>query len=186
MPRNPISVSGFQFGRHSKCHIGQQSSASDGLLHKFSRHEHEWLGRHDSLRKRSDACCSSPRMEVQQRADSVDAIEFSAMVVMMAVWEWQLGRIRAVEKVRKRRVWHRRERTYGAYSVRFPCSHKEQYMRPAQMALVNKKVSNGRGKKAYKDGQDSDCMEETKKISAKLSAVIDTNSYPLLQETSVK
>ena len=107
-------------------------------------------------------------MEAQRRADSADTVEFSSMRAMMAVWEWQLGRVRAVEKVRKRRVWRRRERTYGAYSVRFPCSHRERYMRPAQMALVVKKVSNGRGKKGYKDGQDSNCVKETKKISAKI------------------
>ena len=73
-----------------------------------------------------------------------------------------------MEKVKKDLIWRRRERTYGAYSVRFPCSHRERYMRPAQMALVVKKVNNGRGKKGFKDRQDSNCMEVTKKRSAKM------------------
>ena len=71
------------------------------------------------------------------------------------------------------------ERTYDAYSVRDPCSHRERYIRAAQMDLVVKKVNIGRVEEGSKDGQNSDCMEETKKMSTKiLSAVIRTIFLP--------
>ena len=58
--------------------------------------------------------------------------------------------------------------TYDAYSVRDPCSHRERYIRAAQMDLIVNKVSIGRGEEGSKDGQNSDCIEETKKGSEKM------------------
>ena len=52
--------------------------------------------------------------------------------------------------------------------MRDPCSHRERYIRAAQMDLIVNKVSIGRGEEGSKDGQNSDCIEVTKKMSTKI------------------
>jgi hypothetical protein len=55
--------------------------------------------------------------------------------MITAVWEWQLGRIRARRKVRKGGGGRWMCEAYCEYSVRDPCSHRERYIRAAQMDL---------------------------------------------------